>query len=314
MNEKANYISKTHLKFTSPVKRKKPDWIKVRAPNGTGYAETKGIIKKNLLNTVCEEAACPNIGECWEKKHATVMILGRVCTRKCSFCNILSGTPSAVDQNEPKRLANAISDLNLKHIVITSVDRDDLVDGGANHFAKCIREIRRKSSLTTIEILTPDFQRKDGALNIIADSGPDVFNHNLETIPRLYKTIRRGANYEHSLNILNKIKKYNPLIWTKSGLMLGLGETFSEVEEVMDDMIKNSIDFITIGQYLQPTSGHHPVMDFILPSKFKELENMAWQKGFSMVSCSPLTRSSYHADEDFKTLQNNKRLYQNEAS
>ncbi len=300
-----SYISKSHLNYKSVIKSKKPNWIRVKAPNSKGYLVTKNIIKKLNLNTVCEEAACPNIGECWSQKHATIMILGNICTRKCAFCNIQTGIPQKVDRKEPKNIAKAISRLNLNHVVITSVDRDDLKDGGAGHFVKCVNEIRKTSPSTTIEILTPDFQRKPDAIDMIAKSEPDVFNHNLETISRLYKNIRRGASYQHSLNLLKLIKLKNKKIWTKSGLMVGLGENIEEIVDVMDDMRRHLIDFITIGQYLQPTTSHHPVVKYISLNDFKYLEKIAWKKGFSMVSCSPLTRSSYHADEDFIKLKNN---------
>ncbi len=303
---KTNYISKSHLNKISENRQKPPYWIKVRAPNSKEYENTKNIILTNGLNTVCEEAACPNIGECWSKKHATVMILGNICTRKCAFCNVQTGSPMKVDIDEPKRIAFAISQLELKHVVITSVDRDDLIDGGANHFAECIKEIRSYKKKITIEILTPDFQRKHDAINIIADSFPDVFNHNLETVPRLYKEIRRGADYKSSLELLKSVKHKNRKIWTKSGLMLGLGEQKNEILSVMDDMIAHKVDFITIGQYLRPTRGHHPVEKFYTPREFKEFELIAWKKGFSMVSCTPLTRSSYHADSDFEKLKKNK--------
>ncbi len=303
MTEKNLYISKSHLSNTSVIKLKRPSWIKVKAPLSDGYNSSKDLVNTLKLNTVCQEAACPNIGECWEKKHITVMILGRVCTRKCTFCNIATGTPQKVNLEEPTKIAEAISRLKLKHVVITSVDRDDLIDGGALHFSNCIKEIRRLDQNVTIEILVPDFQRKKNALNIIANSSPDVFNHNLETIPRLYKEVRKGANYLHSLCILRKIKKLNNKIWTKSGLMVGLGESVSEIFSVMEDMRRHKVDFITIGQYLQPSKGHQELKKYYSLTEFQELEKKAWSLGFSMVSCSPLTRSSYHADEDFIKLK-----------
>ena len=303
MEKKIPYISKSHLTNKVIEKKKKPNWIKVKAPVSKNYIKSLDLINTLRLNTVCQEAACPNIGECWEKKHVTVMILGRVCTRKCTFCNISTGTPDLVDLDEPRRIAKAISKLNLKHVVITSVDRDDLEDGGAKHFQKCINEIRSLDASVTIEILVPDFQRKKGALDIIAHASPDVFNHNLETIPRFYKQVRKGANYKHSLNLLSEVKKINNKIWTKSGLMVGLGETMNDIISVMSDMRNHNIDFITVGQYLQPSSKHQKLKKYYTPDEFKILEDKAWNLGFSMVSCSPLTRSSYHADEDFIKLK-----------
>jgi len=299
--KKTNYISKTHLSNTSK-KIPKPSWIKVKAPQSSSVFKTKDIVKQFNLNTVCEEAACPNIGECWNNKHATFMILGRVCTRKCTFCNIASGIPNTLDVNEPEKIARAVNALNLKHVVITSVDRDDLEDGGANQFASCINKIRELNKEITIEILTPDFQRKKNAIDIIINAMPDVFNHNLETIPRLYKDIRRGASYLHSLSLLKTIKEKGN-IWTKSGLMVGLGETISEVYDVISTMRNYSIDFLTVGQYLQPTTGHQKLVKYYSPEEFKLIEDMAWDLGFKMVSCSPLTRSSYHADEHFSMLR-----------
>ena len=299
----SSYISKSHLKNSNTVRLKRPNWIRVKAPVSDGYNHSKQLVKKLNLNTVCQEAACPNIGECWEKKHVTIMILGRVCTRKCTFCNISTGVPDKVDITEPIRLAKAIADLKLKHVVITSVDRDDLKDGGAKHFYNCINEIKKLDKKVTVEILVPDFQRKANAINIIANAKPDVFNHNLETVPRLYKEIRKGANYNHSLSILKKIKSYDNKIWTKSGLMVGLGENMNEIYSVMHDMKKNLVDFITIGQYLQPSKGHQELKKYYSLDEFKSLEKKAWELGFSMVSCTPLTRSSYHADEDFARLK-----------
>ncbi|WP_341790533.1 lipoyl synthase [Rickettsia endosymbiont of Polydrusus tereticollis] len=286
-----------------PIKR--PNWIKVKAPTSKQYRETKELITDLKLNTVCEEAACPNIGECWSKKHATVMILGSVCTRACRFCNIATGRPDLLDPHEPQRLAEAVKKLNLQHVVITSVDRDDLEDGGARHFANCIQEIRHSSPATTIEILTPDFLRKDGAAEIIAAAKPDVFNHNVETVPSLYKKIRPGARYYNSLSLLHNIKKLSPEIFTKSGMMVGLGEETSEIIQVMDDLREAKVDFLTIGQYLQPTKNHAAVARYVTPEEFKYIERVAKTKGFLMVSASPLTRSSYHADEDFQKLKNN---------
>ncbi len=300
---KQNYISKTHLTNTSVSQIKRPNWIKVRAPQSLSFQKTRDIIKKSALNTVCEEAACPNIGECWNKKHATFMILGRVCTRKCTFCNIASGFPNKLDINEPRKVAETINNLDLKHVVITSVDRDDLKDGGAFQFYKCIQYIRELKKNITIEILTPDFQRKDEAIDIIVQAKPDVFNHNLETVPRLYKEIRKGADYLHSLKLLKIIKERSD-IWTKSGLMVGLGESLDEIYNVMEDMIRHDVDFITVGQYLQPTKGHQKLTKYYTLEEFSLMEDRAKSLGFKMVSCSPLTRSSYHADEHFEKLRN----------
>ena len=302
-NLKEDYISSSHLNNNSEIQIKKPDWIRVKAPISNGYLATKNLINKAKLNTVCQSASCPNIGECWDKGHATVMILGDVCTRKCGFCNIKSGNPNAVDVLEPKRLATAISKLNLKHVVITSVDRDDLIDGGALQFVNSINEIRKISLRTTIEVLTPDFQRKIGALEKVINAKPDVFNHNLETVSRLYKKVRRGANYEHSLNILKLAKEIDPLVFTKSGIMVGLGETLKEIESLLCDLRKSSVDFVTIGQYMQPTKKHLPVIEYLTPKDFNYLEKLAYRMGFLLVSSSPLTRSSYHADDDFKKLK-----------
>lgn len=286
---------------------KKPDWIKVKAPVSKAYHEIKDLINGLKLNTVCQEAACPNIGECWEKKHATVMILGSVCTRACSFCNIATGRPDLLDPHEPERLAIAVAKLGLEHVVITSVNRDDLPDGGATHFANSIAAIRLSSPNTTIEILTPDFLRKDGALEIVIAARPDVYNHNIETVPSLYKSIRPGARYFNSLNLLHEVKKTAPHIFTKSGIMVGLGETMEEILQVMDDLRAANVDFITIGQYLQPTKNHAEVKRFITPDEFKYLERVAKTKGFLMVSASPLTRSSYHASDNFATLKLNQK-------
>ncbi len=284
----------------------KPDWLRVRAPVSQGYKDTHALMRQQKLNTVCEEAACPNIGECWSQGHATVMILGDTCTRACAFCNIKTGVPNPVDPQEPHNLAVAVGKLGLKHVVITSVDRDDLDDGGASHFAQCIEYIRTTAPDTTIEILTPDFRRKDGNLEIVVKARPDVFNHNIETVPRLYQRIRPGARYFHSLNLLKKVKELNPAIFTKSGIMVGLGETKEEVLQVMDDFRSADIDFITIGQYLQPTPNHAPVDRFVTPDEFRYYERVAKTKGFLMVAASPLTRSSYHADADFATMRDNR--------
>jgi len=283
--------------------QRKPSWIRVKAPVSAGYKETSALMRELKLTTVCEEAACPNIGECWAKKHATFMILGEVCTRACTFCNVKTGRPDLLDPHEPERVAEAVGKLGLAHVVITSVDRDDLDDGGATHFAQVITAIRLTSPGTTIEILTPDFLRKEGALEIVVAAKPDVYNHNLETVPRLYSEVRPGARYYHSINVLDRVKRLDPTIFTKSGVMVGLGETRLEVHQVMDDLRSADVDFLTIGQYLQPTPRHHAVMDFITPEDFKNYETMAWGKGFLMVSASPLTRSSYHAGEDFERLK-----------
>jgi lipoic acid synthetase len=283
--------------------KSKPDWIRVKAPVSPEYHETREIIRAQKLNTVCEEAACPNIGECWAKKHATIMILGSVCTRSCRFCNIATGMPDKLDPHEPERVAEALSKLGLSHVVITSVDRDDLPDGGANHFAQVIRAIRLRSPGTTIEVLTPDFLRKEGAIDIVVEAEPDVYNHNLETIPRLYASVRPGARYFHSLKLLDRVKQLNPRMFTKSGLMVGLGETKQEIYQVMDDLRAADVDFLTIGQYLQPTPTHHPLMRFVPPLEFEDYAKMARGKGFLMVSASPLTRSSYHAGDDFQKLR-----------
>ena len=300
----------------SPDKKlPKPDWIRVKAPQSEGYMNTRDLMRKNKLNTVCEEAACPNIGECWSKGHATVMILGSVCTRACAFCNIATGKPDQLDPHEPHNLAEAVGKLGLKHVVITSVDRDDLEDGGANHFAQCIEYIRTTAPETTIEVLTPDFRRKDGNLQIVVKARPDVFNHNIETVPRLYQKIRPGARYFHSLNLLKQVKDQDPSIFTKSGIMVGLGETTEEILQVMDDFRSADIDFMTIGQYLQPTPAHAPVDRYVTPDEFRYLERVAYTKGFLMVSSSPLTRSSYHADADFARMRDarNKKLAEAEA-
>jgi lipoic acid synthetase len=282
---------------------RKPDWIRVRAPVSKGYAATHAIVKENGLHTVCEEAGCPNIGECWDKKHATFMIMGDTCTRACAFCNVKTGLPGALDSNEPAYVAEATAKLGLAHVVITSVDRDDLADGGAEHFAETIRAIRARCANTTIEILTPDFLRKDGAIERVVQAKPDVFNHNLETVPSLYLTVRPGARYFASLRLLQQVKEIDPTMFTKSGIMVGLGEERNEILQVMDDLRSAGVDFLTIGQYLQPTRKHHPVVRFMPPDEFKSLETVAYAKGFLMVSASPLTRSSHHAGEDFARLK-----------
>ena len=286
----------------SPILRK-PDWIRAKAPGSPIYAETKAIVKENNLVTVCEEAACPNIGECWSQKHATFMILGEICTRACAFCNVATGVPLPVDNKEPAYVGDAVAKLGLRHVVITSVDRDDLDDGGAQHFADTINEIRKSSPGTTVEILTPDFLRKDGALEVVVEARPDVFNHNLETVPRLYLPIRPGARYFHSMRLLQRVKELDASIFTKSGIMVGLGEAREEVMQVMDDMRAADIDFITIGQYLQPTRKHAPIDRFVTPEEFENYTTLAKAKGFLMVSATPLTRSSHHADEDFEKLK-----------
>jgi len=282
---------------------RKPDWIRVKAPGSPIYTETQKIVRDQKLVTVCEEAGCPNIGECWSKKHATFMIMGDTCTRACAFCNVKTGKPDALDKGEPERVADAIAQMGLHHAVITSVDRDDLDDGGAEHFVRTIKAIRKASPTTTIEILTPDFLKKDGALERVVEAQPDVFNHNLETVPGLYLKIRPGARYFHSLRLLQKVKDIDPLMFTKSGIMVGLGETREQVMQVMDDMRSANIDFITIGQYLQPSRKHAAIDRFVTPDEFKAYETTAYSKGFLMVSSSPLTRSSHHAGEDFARLR-----------
>lgn len=282
---------------------RKPDWIRVKAPGSKVYNETRDIVRENNLVTVCEEAGCPNIGECWTKKHATMMIMGEVCTRACAFCNVRTGLPDALDPNEPENVANAVEKLGLLHVVITSVDRDDLVDGGAQHFADVIRAIRSRCPGTTIEILTPDFLRKDGALETVVAAKPDVFNHNLETVPSKYLKVRPGARYFHSIRLLQRVKELDPQMFTKSGIMVGLGEERNEVLQLMDDLRSAEVDFLTIGQYLQPTRKHHEIVRFVTPEEFKGFETTAFAKGFLMVSASPLTRSSHHAGEDFEKLR-----------
>jgi len=300
-NPRPRHPEKAH-RPDSPV-QKKPDWIRVKAPVSEGYFATQKIMRDNGLHTVCEEAGCPNIGECWEKKHATFMIMGDTCTRACAFCNVKTGLPGALDPNEPSHVADATAKLGLAHIVVTSVDRDDLPDGGARHFAETIRAIRKRCPQTTIEVLTPDFLRKDGALEIVVEAKPDVFNHNLETVPSLYLTVRPGARYFHSLRLLQRVKELDPAMFTKSGVMVGLGEERNEVLQVMDDMRSAQVYFLTVGQYLQPTRKHHEVKRFVPPDEFKSLETIAYTKGFLMVASSPLTRSSHHAGEDFARLK-----------
>jgi lipoic acid synthetase len=282
---------------------KKPDWIRVRAPVSQGYLQTQRIVREHGLHTVCEEAGCPNIGSCWEQRHATFMIMGDTCTRACAFCNVRTGLPDALDADEPARVADATARLGLAHVVVTSVDRDDLDDGGAGHFAATIRAIRARCPGTTIEVLTPDFLRKEGAVETVAAAKPDVFNHNLETVPSKYLTVRPGARYFASIRLLQRVKEIDPTMFTKSGIMVGLGEDRNEVMQVMDDLRAADVDFLTIGQYLQPTRKHHEVVRFVPPDEFKAYETIAYAKGFLMVSASPLTRSSFHAGDDFARLR-----------
>lgn len=281
----------------------KPDWIRVKAPTSAGYHETRAIARSNNLVTVCEEAGCPNIGGCWEKKHATFMIMGGICTRACSFCNVATGKPHPLDRSEPESVGRAVAAMGLNHVVITSVDRDDLDDGGAEHFVRTIRAIRAAAPGTTIEILTPDFLRKPGALETVVAARPDVFNHNLETVPSNYLTVRPGARYFHSIRLLQQVKELDPTIFTKSGIMVGLGEERNEVLQLMDDLRSADVDFLTIGQYLQPTKKHHPVIRYVPPEEFASFETVALSKGFLVVAASPLTRSSHHAGEDFDRLK-----------
>lgn len=296
---------KAHRPTTERLK--KPDWIRVKAPNSKGFRETLETVREHKLITVCEEAACPNAGECWGQGHATMMIMGEICTRGCTFCNVATGKPNALDVFEPGRVADAVAKLGLKHVVVTSVDRDDLADGGAAHFAQTIRAIRHRAPSTTIEVLTPDFLKCDAsALETVVAARPDVFNHNLETVPGLYHEVRPGARYFHSLRLLQRVKELDPTIFTKSGIMVGLGEDRPGVLQVMDDMRSADVDFLTIGQYLQPTPKHHHIARFITPEEFAAYEAAAWGKGFLMVSATPLTRSSYHAGEDFTRLRANR--------
>jgi len=282
---------------------RKPDWIRVKAPVSKEYGETRRIVREHGLHTVCEEAACPNIGECWTKKHATVMILGDICTRACAFCNVATGKPGALDLMEPENTAMTAAKLGLKHMVITSVDRDDLDDGGASQFAACIQRVHDIAPGTTVEVLTPDFRGKAGALETVVEASPDVFNHNMETVPRLYRDVRPGARYDHSLDLLKRAKALKPDVFTKSGLMVGLGETDDEIYAVMDDMRAHNVDFLTIGQYLQPTPKHAVIDRFVTPETFEMYKKVGHEKGFLLVASSPLTRSSYHADADFERLR-----------
>ncbi|PRX09864.1 UNVERIFIED_ORG: lipoic acid synthetase [Martelella mediterranea] len=302
--KRVRHPEKAHKPDTEIMR--KPDWIRVKAPTSKGYQETRGIVKENRLVTVCEEAGCPNVGECWEKKHASFMIMGEICTRACAFCNVSTGKPGALDQNEPENIGKAVSQMGLQHVVITSVDRDDLADGGAEHFEKVIRAIRAASPSTTIEVLTPDFLRKPGALERVVAARPDVFNHNLETVPSNYLTVRPGARYFHSIRLLQRVKELDPNMFTKSGIMVGLGEERNEVLQLMDDLRTADVDFLTIGQYLQPSRKHHRVVKFVTPEEFKSYETVAYTKGFLKVSASPLTRSSHHAGEDFAELRANR--------
>ncbi|TCT39288.1 lipoyl synthase [Martelella mediterranea] len=302
--KRVRHPEKAHRPDTEVMR--KPDWIRVKAPTSRGYQETRGIVKENKLVTVCEEAGCPNVGECWDKKHASFMIMGEICTRACAFCNVATGKPGALDPNEPENIGKAVSQMGLQHVVITSVDRDDLADGGAEHFEKVIFAIRAASPSTTIEVLTPDFLRKPGALERVVAARPDVFNHNLETVPSNYLTVRPGARYFHSIRLLQRVKELDPNMFTKSGIMVGLGEERNEVLQLMDDLRTADVDFLTIGQYLQPTRKHHRVVKFVTPDEFKSYETVAYTKGFLMVSSSPLTRSSHHAGDDFAKLQENR--------
>ena len=308
MSEKVRHPEKVN-KPINPIK-KKPDWIRSKIIDSQVFFQTKKVVNQNNLVTVCQEANCPNITECWSKKHATFMIMGDTCTRACAFCDVKTGKPTNLDIFEPLKISNAVKDLNLKHVVITSVDRDDLADGGSEHFYKVIKATREKNPKTSIEVLTPDFLRKGNAYKKVLEADLDVFNHNIETVPRLYTTVRPGARYFSSLELLKNAKKFNKKIFTKSGIMVGLGETKDEVIQVMDDLISAEVDFITIGQYLQPSAKHHPLNKYYNPDEFKEFETIAKTKGFLLVSSSPLTRSSYHADEDFRRLQDarNKKL------
>jgi len=301
IDSRPRHPEKAHRPDT--VVQRKPDWIRVRAPGSPVYRETEKIVRDNGLVTVCEEAGCPNIGECWSKKHATMMIMGEICTRACAFCNVATGLPTPLDPSEPDNVANAVEKLGLSHVVITSVDRDDLPDGGAEHFARVIRAIRAHTPSTTIEVLTPDFLRKEGALEIVVAAKPDVFNHNLETVPSNYLKVRPGARYFHSIRLLQRVKELDPTMFTKSGIMVGLGEERNEVLQLMDDLRSADVDFLTIGQYLQPTKKHHPVIRFVPPDEFTSYATVARTKGFLLVSASPLTRSSHHAGEDFAALR-----------
>lgn len=304
---RVRHPEKVHKSPTAILR--KPPWIRTKAPVSAGYRATRDIVRDNGLVTVCEEAACPNIGECWSRGHATFMLMGEICTRGCTFCNVATGIPDALDVFEPLRVADAVKTLGLRHVVITSVDRDDLGDGGADHFARTIRAVRRKSPETTIELLTPDFLRCDSsALEKVVEAKPDVFNHNLETVPGLYPAVRPGARYFHSLRLLQRVKEIDALVFTKSGIMVGLGEDRYSVLQVMDDMRSADVDFLTIGQYLQPTPKHHSIERFVTPDEFGAFEKAAYGKGFLLVSASPLTRSSYHADKDFVRLRDLRKL------
>ncbi|SFO23038.1 lipoic acid synthetase [Cohaesibacter marisflavi] len=311
VSNKADTVSKVVAKPRHPEKahrpdnpiQRKPDWIRVKAPGSKAYKETLDIVRGNKLVTVCEEAGCPNMGECWSHKHASFMIMGEICTRACAFCNVSTGMPNALDPNEPENTGRAVAQMGLKHVVITSVDRDDLEDGGAQHFADVILAIRDASPETTIEVLTPDFLRKEGALETVVAAKPDVFNHNLETVPSNYLKVRPGARYFHSIRLLQRVKELDPTMFTKSGIMVGLGEERNEVLQLMDDLRVADVDFLTIGQYLQPSKKHHPVIKFVTPQEFKGYETIAYTKGFLMVSANPLTRSSHHAGEDFEKLK-----------
>nr|WP_320142165.1 lipoyl synthase [uncultured Cohaesibacter sp.] len=315
VSNKADIASKVAVKPRHPEKahrpdnpiQRKPDWIRVKAPGSKAYKETLDIVRGNKLVTVCEEAGCPNMGECWSHKHASFMIMGEICTRACAFCNVSTGMPNALDPDEPENTGRAVAQMGLKHVVITSVDRDDLEDGGAQHFADVIHAIRKASPQTTIEVLTPDFLRKEGALETVVAAKPDVFNHNLETVPSNYLKVRPGARYFHSIRLLQRVKELDPSMFTKSGIMVGLGEERNEVLQLMDDLRVADVDFLTIGQYLQPSKKHHPVIKFVTPQEFKGYETIAYTKGFLMVSANPLTRSSHHAGEDFEKLKEARR-------
>ncbi|MCF1467793.1 lipoyl synthase [Agrobacterium vitis] len=303
-DKRIRHPEKAHKPDTEVLR--KPEWIRVKAPTSKGYQETRELVRSHKLVTVCEEAGCPNIGECWEKKHATFMIMGEICTRACAFCNVATGKPNALDREEPANVAKAVRQMGLSHVVITSVDRDDLADGGAEHFEQVIWAIREASPATTIEILTPDFLKKPGALERVVAAKPDVFNHNMETVPGNYLTVRPGARYFHSVRLLQRVKELDPTIFTKSGIMVGLGEERNEVLQLMDDLRTADVDFLTIGQYLQPTRKHHKVERFVTPEEFKSYEDIAYSKGFLMVASSPLTRSSHHAGDDFARLKANR--------
>ncbi|ACM36512.1 MULTISPECIES: lipoyl synthase [Rhizobium/Agrobacterium group] len=303
-DKRIRHPEKAHKPDTEVLR--KPEWIRVKAPTSKGYQETRELVRSHKLVTVCEEAGCPNIGECWEKKHATFMIMGEICTRACAFCNVATGKPNALDREEPANVAKAVRQMGLSHVVITSVDRDDLADGGAEHFEQVIWAIREASPATTIEILTPDFLKKPGALERVVAAKPDVFNHNMETVPGNYLTVRPGARYFHSVRLLQRVKELDPTMFTKSGIMVGLGEERNEVLQLMDDLRTADVDFLTIGQYLQPTRKHHKVERFVTPEEFKSYEDIAYTKGFLMVASSPLTRSSHHAGDDFARLKANR--------